>query len=66
MNEVISNLLVEVDSVGNHDKTGLFNWAVLFHAFTKNNLCEHNHRNCFSTALCMPHNAVSCVGTVFQ
>ena len=64
VNEVITNLFIQINAVSNHNKARLLDWTVWLHAFTNNHLCQHNHRDRFATTLGMPNNTVSCVGVV--
>ena len=66
MNEIITNLLVEINTVSHHNKARPFYDTVLFHTFLQYYFCKHNHRNSFSAALGMPHNAASGVFTVLK
>jgi len=66
MDKVISDLLIQIDTVRNHDKARFPDLAFGLHALPGDHLCQHNHRDRFAAALRMPDNTVSGVRIVSQ
>ena len=66
MNKVVPNLLIQVDTVSYHHKTGPLDTAARLHALPDNHLGQHDHSDGFTTALGMPHNTISSISTVLK